>query len=206
MLYWECKRRLALLRRFRVLAFDYFENVQHTHWMAGGAPPLMNDKAKKARHEMNHMMEEVVLSFDLLGVVHVLKWTPPAIVGGYIRNIDIVANVFDLHQLQISSEFVFDTTDRAVGAYERECQRLLHNSFNPLYWLGLLIVWFLRLPFRLLGAAGFDGGKAEHSFWGKIFKVALGLVTFTAAALKVADDWTMIRTFLRRCVAALHRL
>jgi hypothetical protein len=199
MLYWECKRRLALLRRFRVLAFDYFENIQHAHWMAGGAPPSMNDKAQKARHEMNHIMGDVVLSFDLLVIPHVVFYQPPH--GGYAQTLDVIVNAFDLYSFQITPHKVFDCTDRAVGAYESECRRLLRKSFNPLYWLEVLIVWFLQLPFRLLGAAGFDAGKAEHSLWGKIFKVGLGLVPFTAAAVVVADHWTMIRTFIGRCLA-----
>jgi hypothetical protein len=86
--------------------------------------------------------------------------------------------------------------------------RLLHNSFNPLYWLGLLIVWFLRLPFRLLGAAGFDAGKAEYSLWGKIFKVGLGLASFTAAVVVVADhldDDTTVPWQVRCCLAPSMR-
>jgi hypothetical protein len=29
MLYWECKRRLAILREFRMQAVDYFENIEY---------------------------------------------------------------------------------------------------------------------------------------------------------------------------------
>src|SRR5689334_20260265 len=100
MLYWECKRRLALLRRFRVLAFDYFENIEYASWMTAGAPPRMNDKAQKARHEMNGMMEDVVLSFDVLRIPHVVAYQP-AKPGDYAQPVDVIGNIFALYQFQI---------------------------------------------------------------------------------------------------------
>jgi hypothetical protein len=210
MLYWECKRRLELLHQFRGLAFNYFENIQHAHWAAGGAPPTMNDKAQKARHEMNHAMEDVVLSFDLLGIVHVVRWTPPRAVGGYMQNVDLIVNIFDLYGFRIPPQMVFDCTDRAVGAYERECRRLLRKSFNPLYWLGILIVWVLRLPFKLLGVAGFDANKVEESAFGKTLKLTWGLTLGFAAIIpaifEIHDHWSVVRQFLNTCAAALHRL
>jgi hypothetical protein len=210
MLYWECKRRMELLRRFRVLAFDYFGNIQRSSWMAGGAPPTMNDTAQKARHEMNHAMEDIVLSFDLLGIVHGVTWTPPPAVGGYVQHVDLIANIFDLYAFSIPPQMVFDCTDRAVGAYERECRKLLRSSFNPLYWLGISIVWILRLPFNFLGAAGFNALKLEESFLGKSLKalwgLALGLAAFVPAILETHDHWSSVSQFLRTCVTALRRL
>ncbi len=117
--------------------------------MAGGAPPRMNDTAQKARHEMNGMMEDLMASFNLLGVAHVVAYQPVR-PGEYAQPVDVVGNIFSLYQFEIESQVVFDSTDRAIGAYERECRRLLRKSFNPLYWLGLLVVWFLRLPFKRL--------------------------------------------------------
>lgn len=200
MLYWECKRRRELLRQFRVLAFDYFENIQLAGWMSRGTPPIMNEKAQKARHEMNNIMEDAVLSFNLLRVPHHVVY------GEYAQKVDIIGNIFALYQFQIDSQVAFDSIDRAIGAYENECQRLLRMSLNPFYWLGMLIVWFLRLPFKLLGAAGFDATKAENSLPGKVIKLVMGLATFTAAIVKIADDWDMIRRFLEKCGATLHRL
>ena len=36
MLYWECKRRLALLRRFHEQITAYFDNIEYASWMVGG--------------------------------------------------------------------------------------------------------------------------------------------------------------------------
>src|SRR6266571_9249757 len=100
MLYWECKRRLLLLHRFRVLAVDYFQNIHYEKfdWMASGMPPRMNDKAQKARHEMNHIMQDAQLSFDLLGISHHMTYTPAPMHGGYIQRVDVIGSIFDLWQ------------------------------------------------------------------------------------------------------------
>ncbi len=163
----------------------------------------MNDKAQKARHEMNGVMEDVVLSLNLLSIPHVVAYQPVR-PGEYAQAVDVIGNIFALYQFQISPQVVFDSTDRAIGAYETNCARLLRKSFNPFYWLQMPLVWFLRLPFKLLGAAGFDARKAEDSLFGKLVKLALGLATFMAAIVEIADHWAMIRIFLHKCSAILH--
>lgn len=206
-MYWECKRRLAALRQFRVLAFDYFQNVRYlSRQDALRGQVLMNDKSQKARHEINQLLNDVALSLDLMDVTRIVTWTPPPMIGGYIQQVDLIGNIFGLSAFDIPSQTVFDSLDRAIGAYENECRKLRRKSFNPFYWMGIVIVWFLRLPFKLLGAAGFNAAKAEKSLSGKLVKVVMGLAAFTAAILKIADDWSMIRRFLYGSIAALHRL
>jgi hypothetical protein len=132
MLYWECKRRLDLLRQFRRLALDYFNNVRYPDWMSDGGP-ILNESAQKARVQINRLAEDLVPTLDLLGIGHSVTYTPAPAVGGYIQHIDVVANVFDLWRFQIGPEMVLDCVDRAIGAYERESQKLLHKTFNPVY-------------------------------------------------------------------------
>lgn len=206
MLFWECRRRLEQLVEFRKVAYDYFSNIRYADWMARGCPPTMNETSQRARNQINLMMHDVADCFDLMGVPHSITYTPPPIIGGYVRSIDLIGNIFDLWQFEIQSSHLFDCTDRAIGAYQREGLNLRRKLFNPFYWLGLLLVWFLRLPFKFLTAAGFNGQKLEGSLTGKIVKVVLGLLPLTAAALKIADDWDKVRAFLHSCVVVLRRL
>lgn len=206
MLFWECRRRLEQLVEFRKLAYDYFSNIRYADWMARGCPPNMNETSQRARNQINLMMHDVVDCFDLMGVSHSITYTPPPIIGGYVRSIDLIGNIFDLWQFEIPSSHLFDCTDRAIGAYQREGLRLRKKIVNPFYWLGLLLVWFLRLPFKFLTAAGFNGQKFEGSLAGKIIKLILGLLPLTAAALKIADDWDKVRTFVHSCVMVLRRI
>lgn len=182
------------MRQFRLLTFDYFQNVRYVsrqHALRGQA--LMNDRAQKARNEMNHLLNDIAGSLDRAGVNRVVSWTPPPMIGGYIQDVDLIGNVFGLAAFDIPSQSVFDCIDRAIGTYERECQRLLRKSLNPFYWFGLLIMWLLSIPFKLLGAAGFDATRAENSFFGKLFKVAwgtvLGFATLIPALDIVAHTW-----------------
>lgn len=168
MLYWECKRRLAVLRKFRMQAVDYFENIEYAGWMAGGAPPRMNETAQKARHYMNRVLGDVLVSLSRLNVPHVVYYQPPPRLGGYAQNVDIILNVFSLWEFQIGPERVFDCVDRGIGAYERECEKLFRKLFNPLYWLGMLMLQFLRLPSKLRGTGGNDVPGTDQSLFGSI--------------------------------------
>ncbi len=168
MLYWECKSRLAVLREFRVRAVDYFENIEPSGWMAGGAPRPMNATAQKARHDMNRMLGDVLVSLSRFSIPHVVYYQPPPRLGGYPQNVDIILNVFSLWEFQVGSERVFDTIDRAIGTYERECKKLFRKLFNPLYWLGMLLVQFLRIPSKLRGAGAADVPGTDPSLFGSM--------------------------------------
>jgi hypothetical protein len=168
MLYWECKRRLVALQEFRMQAVDYFENITYAGWMAGGAPLPMNEPAQKARHKMNRVLGDVLLSITRMGVPHVVNYQPPPRLGGYAQNVDIILNIFCLWEFQIGSERVFDTVDRAIGTYERECKKLFLKLFNPLYWLGMLAVQFLRIPSKLRGTTGNDAPSTDPSLFGSM--------------------------------------
>jgi hypothetical protein len=89
-----------------------YPRTQFNYYLAG-APPNMNVKAQKARHDMNRMMGDVVVSFDLLSIPHVVFYQPAPITGGYAQNLDVIVNTFDLYSFQIPSEKVFDCTDAA---------------------------------------------------------------------------------------------
>jgi hypothetical protein len=119
MLYWECKRRLGLLRRFRVLTSTYFENVRFASWMAGGEP-ILNEPSQKARHEINLVLNDVEQSLNLLGIQHHVLHQP-APTRGLVQPVNVLLNMFILWQFQLDSRYVFDCIDRAIGACELEC-------------------------------------------------------------------------------------
>jgi hypothetical protein len=211
MLFWECRRRLELLIRFRGLALSYFRNIQPADWMAGpGMPPTENETAAISRMAINKLMHDLTESFSLIGIDPSVRWTPPPLIGGYVQSVDVITNMFGLWRFQIPPSALFDNTEQAIGTYERECRRLRYKIFNPFYWAGLLIVEILRLPFKLLGAAGFNAAKAENSLPGKMFKLAVGTVLFFAAvipaALELSDHWDKVKRFGGVCLTALHRL
>ena len=207
MLYWECKRRLAALRQFRILAVDYFENVQHVSWMAGGAP-VLDEVTQKTRHQINQMLEDVVPSFVLLGIAHQVYYQPTR-AGEIPQVVNLISNMFQLWQFRIGPERVLDAIDRGIGAYERECRRLFKQNFNPFYWIGVFIVWVIRLPFGLLSAIGFNASAFEATAFGKIFKLIwaaiAGLALLLPAVFEVHDHWSVVIGFARHCRGFLQR-
>ncbi len=149
-------------------AVDYFDNMKYSGWMAGGAPLPMNEPAQKARHNMNRMLGDVLVSLNRMNVPHVVNYQPPPTRGGYSQNVDIILNIFSLWEFQIGPDRVFDTVDRAIGSYERECKKLFRKLFNPLYWLGMLVLQFLRIPSKLRGTTGNDVPNTDPSLFGSM--------------------------------------
>ena len=198
MLYWECKRRLALLRRFHEQITAYFGNIEYASWMVGGGPNE-NKTAQNARREINMMMRDVAESLDSHGIPQDVLYQHPPALRLPSQVVDVIQNIFILYQYKdLGSERVFDCVERGIGSYETECRELKHASLNPFYWFGLLLKWFLGLPFKALGVMGFD--LAENSKAGRIVKVGafVGyMVTLVAGIVQIAQGWPTVRSLLR---------
>jgi hypothetical protein len=127
------------------------------------------------------MVPLVVQSANKVGYTMLLDWVDP--VSGLRAVVNVIENMFNLYRYEIPLSWVFDFVDRAIGEYERMQARLRRQSWNPFYWLRLAFLVVLGSPFRLLGAAGFNGAALEQTVGGRIVKLAVGIVVFTAALL-----------------------
>lgn len=103
--------------------------------------------------------------------------------GGNVRRkqVDVVTEVFFLQHNNISTQVVIDMLERSLGKYENDYKNSIIRTFNPFFWLVLMIGYIMDLPFILWGSMGFDRKKAESSILGKIVKFIFGLVTFLAS-------------------------
>ncbi len=182
MLYWECKRRLDALIRFRQLGSEYFANLTPVGY---GEPPQENEAARMARLVMNRTLGEVIESMDLLGLSRTVYYTPPPLIGGYAGDMDIFANLFEFWRFRLDPRQALDVLERAIGEYQRRKQWLFLQIFNPFFWLKWLLAKVLSVPFAILGAAGFNATKIEHSLIGKMVKAVIGIVAFLASLLAV---------------------
>jgi hypothetical protein len=196
MLYWECKRRLQRLERFRALAGEYFSNISR-HF---GAAPTENDRSRAARVEMNLLMSEVTESAFLIGIPTTVHYIPPTRMGGLSGPLDILVNIFELWQFEIGNRQARDIIDRAIGAYQRERRHLLRQLFNPLFWIKWLLMQVAAVPFGFFSALGFKTKAFEQSVMGRIIKGVVVLVTFSAAFLTILD----LLGWLDRFKTALH--
>lgn len=177
MLYWECKRRLVELRSFRELVREYFEITQFD--IKGQRREMPQVQAMRQR--INLMVPLVVQSANKVGYNMLLDWVDP--VSGLRAVVNVIENMFNLYRYEIPLSWVFDFVDRAIGEYERMQARLRKQSWNPFYWLRLGFLEVLSFPFRLLGAAGFNTAAFEQTVAGRVLKLVVGTVVFTAALL-----------------------
>jgi hypothetical protein len=179
---WSNKWRIDRLTEFRNLVVEYFNNSR-AEWVA--SERIEERAAEDARVKINRMMDE---AHDLIlysGVNPVIRYTPPAVVGGYIQSIDLIRNIFLLHRFNISPRSLLDNIDQAIGVYECNKRPALLRAINPFYYIGRGLDWVARMPFVLIGRAGFDQQRAEGSFAGRLIKGAVYIVTALASLLTV---------------------
>ena len=185
---WENKRRLKLLKEFRDLVIRYFDNSRYS-WQAESL--IENDLATETREKINLNLNQVYPILILADVSPVMRWTPPAVIGGYIQDIDTLLNIFNLHKYEISYEEVIGYLDRAIGAYQADQSSCWVRTFNPLWWGNIFLSWIARLPFKFLIEIGFDGKKAEEATLGKLMKGIFYFIPIVAALLTILNlmDW-----------------
>lgn len=182
--FWENKRRLQVLNKFRSLVVNYYKNSNYS-WQAGGR--IEKDEARQARTEINLILHDAHKVIIYSGVSIVVQYTPPPAIGGYIQNLDVIQNMFILHQFQMGKNAVIDIIDRSIGIYQTDQSLCFRRTINPFWWIAKLFTWFVSLPFKLLGTVGFDQKKAEESLIGKIIKAFLYLITVFASLLTILD-------------------
>ena len=192
--FWENKRRRTLLNRFREATVFYFNNSE-AHWMADDR--IENDKAKQTRTEINRMIHEIHKIVILSNVNPSILYTPPPAIGGYVRNIDLIINIFNLQRFQINPQSLIDYIDRAIGVYENDYNPSILRTINPLYWISVIFDYVVSLPFILIGKLGFNQQKIEASFYGKLFKIIIQLILGTAAFLTILDKTGYLDQFIK---------
>jgi len=180
--FWENKRRLERLYEFRDLVNCYADNSNYS-WMAESR--IESDKAAEARVKINRGLAEFHSIIVLSGLKPVMTYTPPAAIGGYVQRVDLIINFFNLGDFEIGMKEVLDWVDRSIGVYENDKKRAYIRTFNPLFWLGLLVDYIVAIPFSLLGKAGFNKTKIKDSFIGRMAKFVLYVFTLIASFLTI---------------------
>jgi hypothetical protein len=147
-------------------------------------------------------MPEAVRSCTRIGHALAVSYADPN--TGFAAEINLITNLFNLDRQRIPVSKAFDFLDRAIGDYQRLETKLRRQSWNPFYWIRLGFFTLLSLPFRILGAAGFDARALEQSLIGRIFKAVEALVIFLAALLTVLH-LLGLPTSVSSLVGLLHR-
>lgn len=163
-------RSLRALKKFRKLAERYFENVDYG---AYGLTVLEKPAAKAIRSQLNLMLERVKRALSCVDLRSEICPAPPIDAPDTEEGVYLVDNIFNLHGLKISPQTLLDYTERAIGAYRDERPRAFLRTFNPFFWLSILLDWAAGLPFAVLGVLGLNRSGMETSPLGKFFKGCL---------------------------------
>jgi hypothetical protein len=186
---WENNRRLNQISAFLEDLATYNNNTEQS-WMAESA--IEKPAAIKARALLNMRLDDVGKIVAAAGIGTVYTWSPPPVVGGYVRDIDLFLNLFNLGQFQVGLDVVRDLLIRAHGVYDRNRRPAFWRTINPFTYVGYLLEWIASLPFRLLGRAGFNSARVERSLFGRLFKLLIEAVVVLAALATVLEfvGWT----------------
>lgn len=175
----ECQKRIDKLTEFRSLVVSYFSNLKLDY----SGDPVPTDEQMKIRSKINFVLKEMNLTIMASGVNPVIQYSPPPMIGGYIQNINIIQNIFNLTQYRIPPVIVVDKIEESLGVYENERTASLIRTINPFYWTSKVIKRIISIPFSLLESAGFNTENIEQSFLGKTYKFVSELILFGVAIL-----------------------
>lgn len=181
-LVWENRKRLKKLLDFRELVIVYLNNSR-AGWVMD--PRVEEEAAQAARSNINLSMKETHSTILQSGTNPKLTWKAPPTAGGYAAKIDLIENIFNLHEFQIDPRLVLDKIDRAIGIYQSNQKWARFRVLNPLFYAGLVLDFVSDLPFVALGNLGFNRQKARSSTIGRLVKGVLYLVTVVAAFLTI---------------------
>ncbi len=181
-LVWENNRRLKRLNDFRIVVEKYFQQSSH-HWM--NRERTESPESEAVRATINRHLDEIHSILICAGVGVQIRYTPSATRGGYVQDIDILENIFNLHHFQIGANQLLDIIDRGIGVYETDHKPAVLRTINPIFYLQNILNWVVMIPFNLIGKVGFNQKKIENSMLGRLFKASIYIVTALASFLTV---------------------
>ncbi len=146
---------------------------------------IESEEAITARVQINRSLNKCHSVVVLAGISTVITYTPPPAVGGYVQKLDIIINMFSLHNYQIPPSTLFDNLDRAIGVYEGDETSSVIRTFNPFYWFGLFLDLIVEIPFSFLSKSGFNSKAIRGSVFGKITTALIYMVTALASFLTI---------------------
>ncbi len=177
---WENRRRVGRLFSFREEVVKYFNNCEFAAFSV-----KENQEAQRLRTSINSSIDEIHEMILAAGISPRMTYRASPMAGGYVTDIDVVLNIFNLASYQVSPQTVTDHIERAYGKYRVNQKASTIRLFNPLFYLGLLIDLIAEIPFVILGKLGFNRARAESSLLGRIFKGFFQLCVFVATVFTI---------------------
>lgn len=173
---WEVNGRLRLLEEFWDLLWQYY-----------GSQDL---EVRQRINRIHPRARETMWLAESPARFHYIE--PPAL-GGRSYEIDPVANLFELEQLQISPIRLIDQVEQTIAKYKDSARKAWMRTLNPFFWLNELIIWLFGLPFRFLLSVGVfeDSAGNPASAFMRVKKIVTAF--FAAVTWLVATVWGFVQ-------------
>jgi len=178
---WENRSRLDDLDVFRSQVIDYFNDIHYD----GFGEIDVGESAMKVRTNINLVIVKIGLIIRASGINPVMEYTPPPMIGGRIMEIDLVSNIFNIHNYRIPPQAIIDVIEKSIGVYQENIIPSLIRTINPLFWLKRMLSFVGAIPFEILESAGFPMQKAKSSFLGKTIRLVIEIAAFFASVLGI---------------------
>ncbi len=170
----ENKKRIKLLEKIKLHMTNYLDNMQYettplTNYLenlqlkATQFSPLENEIAKEEHKKISKLIDEVCSYIDATSKDNnyfCLKRDLPF----HDKN--------TLHRKYICEGLINDS-EKAIAIYKKDSRRAKQRTYNPFFWIILLIDYLVSFLFEALSRAGFNQKKIEASFVGKLIKCIL---------------------------------
>ncbi len=179
---WENQRRLKELLIFRDRYMAYVNGrIAQTNEECN----IDEEELANLRFNINLTVSRVTDVVQASGIPVVITRREQGFLGERRQGSSLFQDLFILDQANVHSQYVVDTLERAIGVYLRNRGYSMLRTINPLWWTGKAIRGVVRIPFSLIGAAGFDADKAESSILGRLLKAMIVLIPVAAALLTI---------------------
>ncbi len=164
MYYFDAKSDLLFMNSFKD-EFDFFCSKNDDR------PDV---KLKKVRENIAKKTIKAIKISGKYGVVTDILSYPSPITGGTVFPVNIYRAILNDNskRAQVTSELIMDNINQTIGQIEFKMRKDLKNISNPFFWIKLLFVRIVRIPFMILNVSGFNIDKIEDHFISKVFKLA----------------------------------
>lgn len=184
----ENEKRIKLLENIKLHLKNYLNNMRYkttplTNYLENSQlettpfSPLENEIAKEEHIKISKLIDEACSYIDATSKDNNKCFGLKRDLPFHDENI--------LHRKYIC-ETLINCSEKAIAIYKKDSRRAKQRTYNPFFWIILLIDYFVSFLFEALSRAGFNQKKIETSFVGKLIKfilyvlssLSLGIITY----------------------------
>ena len=147
---WTNRRRIRFLARFRAELRAYFDEVSHQAFPYRLVETERAGELRASLEERNERCRQVVRA---AGIRSLTRVAPGERTGEVVR-VDLLRVVFELARYNLAVDEVLSVLEGAEARYRAARGRTWLRTFNPLYWIDMLLGVVeigALLPVRLVG-------------------------------------------------------